>query len=76
MKSVVEVHEDDMDVVVQPGLGWVELNASLEGKGLFFPVDPAPGARIGGMVRLPSPSVANEIVLGCDTYADRKQSAR
>lgn len=44
------VHEDDMDVVVQPGVGWVELNHHLEEKGLFFPVDPAPGAKIGGMV--------------------------
>jgi len=52
MDRIVEVHEDDMDVVVQPGLGWIELNQSLQDKGLFFPVDPAPGARIGGMVRL------------------------
>ena len=50
MKSIVALHEDDMDVVVQPGLGWVELNESLQEKGLFFPVDPAPGAKIGGMV--------------------------
>jgi len=76
MDRIVAVHEDDMDVVVQPGLGWVDLNERLEEKGLFFPVDPAPGARIGGMVRLPSSVVANEIVPGCDTYADRKQSAR
>jgi FAD/FMN-containing dehydrogenase len=41
-----------MDVVVQPGLGWVELNEQLKGKGLFFPVDPAPGASIGGMVSM------------------------
>jgi len=59
MDRIVAVHEDDMDVVVQPGLGWVELNASLEERGLFFPVDPAPGARIGGMVRLHPPSLAN-----------------
>lgn len=50
MKSIVRLNEDDMDVVVQPGLGWVELNEELKGKGLFFPVDPAPGASIGGMV--------------------------
>jgi D-lactate dehydrogenase (cytochrome) len=50
MKSIIAVHGDDLDVVVQPGLGWVELNESLKERGLFFPVDPAPGAKIGGMV--------------------------
>jgi hypothetical protein len=50
MKSIVAVHEDDMDVVVQPGVGWVELNEQLASRGVFFPVDPAPGARVGGMV--------------------------
>lgn len=50
MDSVIEIHEDDLDVVVQPNVGWVELNQMLEGKSLFFPPDPAPGAKIGGMV--------------------------
>ncbi|KAF2012906.1 FAD-binding domain-containing protein [Aaosphaeria arxii CBS 175.79] len=52
MKDIIALHEDDMDVVVQPGLGWVELNAQLREKGLFFPVDPAPGASIGGMIAM------------------------
>ncbi|KAF2874414.1 D-lactate dehydrogenase [Massariosphaeria phaeospora] len=52
MAGIVELHEDDMDVVVQPGIGWVELNRYLEKKGLFFPVDPAPGAKIGGMIAM------------------------
>lgn len=56
MKEIIGVHEDDMDVVVQPGLGWMELNENLESKGLFFPVDPAPGAKIGGMVSSSSSS--------------------
>lgn len=51
MDKIVELHEDDMDVVVQPNVGWVELNQFLEAKKLFFPPDPAPGAKIGGMVR-------------------------
>ena len=51
MDRLVRLDEEDMDVVVQPGLGWVELNEQLKDKGLFFPVDPAPGARVGGMVR-------------------------
>ncbi|OSS50618.1 hypothetical protein B5807_04320 [Epicoccum nigrum] len=52
MKSIVALHEDDLDVVVQPGLGWVELNEQLKDKGIFFPVDPAPGASIGGMIAM------------------------
>lgn len=47
MDKVVAVHEEDMDVVVQPGVEWQDLNRVLEGKGLFFPPDPGPGARIG-----------------------------
>jgi len=52
MKQIVKLNEDDMDVVVQPGLGWVELNEQIKHKGLFFPVDPAPGASIGGMIAM------------------------
>lgn len=52
MKNVIALHENDLDVVVQPGLGWVELNEQLKDKGVFFPVDPAPGASIGGMVAM------------------------
>jgi hypothetical protein len=56
MDRLVRMNEEDMDVVVQPGLGWVELNERVKDKGVFFPVDPAPGARVGGMVRsLPVP---------------------
>jgi D-lactate dehydrogenase (cytochrome) len=52
MDKVLVLHEDDMDITVQPNVGWVELNRLLEPKGLFFPPDPAPGAKIGGMVSL------------------------
>lgn len=51
MNQIMELHEDDLDIVVQPNVGWVELNEFLETKKLFFPPDPAPGAKIGGMVR-------------------------
>ena len=51
MNRVLAVHADDRDVVVQPGVDWQELNAQLESQRLFFPLDPGPGARIGGMVR-------------------------
>uniref|UniRef100_A0A7C9A2I1 D-lactate dehydrogenase (cytochrome) n=2 Tax=Opuntia streptacantha TaxID=393608 RepID=A0A7C9A2I1_OPUST len=49
MKSVKSLHIEDMDVVVEPGIGWMELNEYLESHGLFFPLDPGPGATIGGM---------------------------
>ena len=50
MDQIVALHPDDLDVVVQPGVGWEELNDHLAPHGLFFPPDPAPGAQIGGMV--------------------------
>ncbi|KAL4901832.1 hypothetical protein BDW74DRAFT_159681 [Aspergillus multicolor] len=50
MDRILEVHKGDMDVVVQPALGWEELNETLADQGLFFPPDPGPGAMIGGMV--------------------------
>ncbi|XP_030448831.1 D-lactate dehydrogenase [cytochrome], mitochondrial [Syzygium oleosum] len=49
MKRVKVLHVEDMDVVVEPGIGWMELNEYLEPYGLFFPLDPGPGATIGGM---------------------------
>ncbi|XP_004303379.1 PREDICTED: D-lactate dehydrogenase [cytochrome], mitochondrial [Fragaria vesca subsp. vesca] len=49
MKNVKALHVEDMDVVVEPGIGWMELNEYLEPYGLFFPLDPGPGATIGGM---------------------------
>jgi D-lactate dehydrogenase (cytochrome) len=52
MNALVRLNASDMDVVVQPGLGWVELNEMLKPDGLFFPVDPAPGASIGGMIAM------------------------
>ena len=52
MKRVLEIREEDLLVVVQPGIVYDELNAALRHLGLFFP--PAPGsadvATIGGMV--------------------------
>jgi len=50
MNSVIEVHPEDMDVVVQPGITYDDLNIQLEQYNLFFPVDPGPGASIGGMI--------------------------
>ncbi|KAJ6117401.1 hypothetical protein N7512_007126 [Penicillium capsulatum] len=50
MNKVLEVHDSDMDVVVQPAIGWMDLNEQIKDTGLFFPVDPGPSAMIGGMV--------------------------
>ncbi|CAI5470862.1 unnamed protein product [Closterium sp. Yama58-4] len=49
MNQVLAVHEGDMDAVVQPGITWGDLNARLAPLGLFFPLDPGPGATLGGM---------------------------
>jgi len=52
MNKVLAVHSEDMDVVAQPALGWEDLNAQLGDMILFFPPDPGPGAKIGGMVSI------------------------
>ena len=42
MDKIVQFNKDDMDVVVQPSIGWQDLNEQLSkmGAGLFFPIDP------------------------------------
>ncbi|KAL3458092.1 hypothetical protein BJX64DRAFT_292547 [Aspergillus heterothallicus] len=50
MNQVIAFHEEDMDVVVQPGVNWVDLNNSIKDSGLWLPMDPSPTALIGGMV--------------------------
>ncbi len=50
MNRILKVHVRDMDVVVQPAVGWQDLNARLAEMDLFFPPDPGPGAQIGGMI--------------------------
>ena len=50
MDKILALHKEDLDVVVQPALGWELLNEELKKDGLFFPPDPGPGAMIGGMV--------------------------
>ena len=44
MASIVAVRPGDLDVTVQPGMTWGDLNEALKPHNLFFPVDPGPGA--------------------------------
>lgn len=52
MNRILEIREDDLQVVAQPGIVYDALNAQLRKRGMFFP--PAPGssdvATLGGMV--------------------------
>lgn len=50
MNKIIAIHENDLDVVVQPGVEWTFLNDQLEKYGLIFGPDPAPGALIGGIL--------------------------
>ncbi|SDJ95146.1 FAD-binding oxidoreductase [Aliiruegeria lutimaris] len=49
MNALLEIHPEDLDAVVQPGLTREELNRDLRATGLFFPVDPGANASLGGM---------------------------
>jgi D-lactate dehydrogenase (cytochrome) len=51
MDKILRLSVPDGDVTVQPGVKWEDLNAHLKDLGvpLFFPLDPGPGATIGGM---------------------------
>ncbi|KAK1825842.1 RNA dependent RNA polymerase-domain-containing protein [Podospora conica] len=52
MDKIVQFNKEDMDIVVQPSIGWQDLNEQLAkmGSGLFFPIDPGPSAKVGGMI--------------------------
>ncbi|KAI0173644.1 FAD-linked oxidase-like protein [Hypoxylon sp. FL1284] len=52
MDQIIQFNKEDMDIVVQPSIGWQDLNEQLSrmGSGLFFPIDPGPSAKIGGMI--------------------------
>ncbi|MBE2192691.1 MAG: FAD-binding oxidoreductase [Anaerolinea sp.] len=50
MNRILNVHPDDFQVDVQPGITRLELNKSLARYGLFFTPEPGANATIGGMI--------------------------
>ncbi len=50
MNEILNIREDDLQVDVQAGVVFKDLNKKLARYGLFFPPDPGASATIGGMV--------------------------
>lgn len=50
MNQILQVHQNDFQVTVQPGIFYKDMNKSLARYGLFFAPDPGANASIGGMI--------------------------
>lgn len=70
MGEIIQINAGDLDIVVQPGVSYDAINSTLKERGipLFFPVDPAPGAMIGGMISTGA-SGTNAVKYGTSKYS-------
>ncbi len=50
MNRIISIRRDDLQVDVEPGVVYKELNRQLKDTGLFLPPDPGADATIGGMI--------------------------
>lgn len=50
MNQILQVHELDFQVTVQPGILYKDMNKQLAAYGLFFAPDPGANASVGGML--------------------------
>ncbi|QEU61382.1 Dld1 [Kluyveromyces lactis] len=50
LNKIIQLNKEDLDVVVQGGVPWEELNEYLNDHGLLFGCDPGPGAQIAGCI--------------------------
>lgn len=50
MNKIIKLNKEDLDVEVQAGVPWEDLNEFLNDQQLMFGCDPGPGAQIGGCI--------------------------
>lgn len=50
MNRILAFHEEDMNITVQAGVRWTDMNEKIKSANLFMPMDPSPTAYVGGMI--------------------------